>query len=127
MTPLALTGGGRLAYHGGIIVERQEATMAEKFEGFANAEKDEDGKFKDFRDVPAYDADRDEAVKAPSSIVQFKSNDKATNGSPSAVVVPKSPASEPDTDLDEVVEDPDVEPDEDKTAEAAEGKEDSES
>lgn len=56
------------------------------FVGFANAPVDEDGNTLDFRDVDAYDADRDEAVKAPSSIGQFKTNDKSTDGFPAAVV-----------------------------------------
>jgi hypothetical protein len=56
------------------------------WEGFANAPRDEDGKALDFRDVDPYDAERDEAVKAPSSIAQFKTDDKSTDGYPAAVV-----------------------------------------
>lgn len=56
------------------------------FVGFANAPVDDDGKTLDFRDVDAYDAERDEAVKAPSSIQQFKTDDQSTDGAPAAIV-----------------------------------------
>jgi hypothetical protein len=67
-----------------------------EFEGFANAPVDKKGKVVDFRDVPAYEDTSDAGKKllasqtTPSSIVDFKTEGKGTNGSPMAVVVPKT-------------------------------------
>lgn len=88
-----------------------------EFVGFANAPVNEDGTHVDFRDVEPYDAERDAAVKEPSSIAQFKTDDKATNGSPMAVV--PSPDDE-DYDLDLArFEDPDDEADADELEDEA--------
>ena len=71
--------------------------MAEKFAGFANAPVDKKGKRLDFRTVEAYvdETDEGQAVEAsrrtPSSITQFKTDDKATNGAPAAVVPEPKP------------------------------------
>jgi len=66
--------------------------MAEEFTGFANAPVDKKGKRLDFRSVDAY-VDETEAGKArdasqstPSSLVQFHTEDKSTDGAPAAVV-----------------------------------------
>lgn len=72
-----------------------------EWDGFANSPRDEDGKALDFRDVPAYDAERDEALKAPSSIAQFKTSDQSTDGSPMAVVPPPTGVDPTGTEPDE--------------------------
>jgi hypothetical protein len=66
--------------------------MAEKFEGFANAPVDEDGKRLDFRDVDAFVDESDEgkvrdgSQTTPSSITQFHTDDQSTDGAPAANV-----------------------------------------
>lgn len=66
--------------------------MADEFEGFANDPTDKKGKRVSPLDVDAFEDKsdegkiRDESQKTKSSIVDFKTEDKATNGSPAAVV-----------------------------------------
>lgn len=74
--------------------------MADEFEGFANAVNPK-GEAYDAREVPAYvdesDAGkiRDASISTPSSITEFKTEGKGTNGAPMAVVpAPKDEDSE---------------------------------
>src|SRR5690349_22406393 len=105
---------------GGIMAEPKaresqpsDGPATSEFVGFANAPVNEDGSHVDFRDVPAYDAERDEALRAPSSIVDFKTPGPATNGAPMANVPgdARDDGFLDDLDLDE---DPDSEPDADE-------------
>jgi hypothetical protein len=95
-----------------------DGPASSEFTGFANAPVNEDGTHVDFRDVPAYDAERDEAVKAPSSIAQFSTADQSTDGSPMANV-PDDEDFDWDAFLDETEGDPDAEPDADKVEDEA--------
>lgn len=106
--------------------------MAEEFDGFANA-VDPKGKPFDAREVPAYVDEseagkiRDASIATPSSITQFKTQGKGTNGAPMAVV--PAPAEVEDVADEDVA---DVTPeDEDAVADPAvdpaEGKEGDES
>jgi hypothetical protein len=79
----------------------------EEFTGFANAPKDEDGKYLDFREVDAFvdESDEGKALKArqktASSITAFRTADKSTDGAPAAVVpepVSKTKAAAPEAD-----------------------------
>lgn len=62
---------------------------------FANAPVNDDGELQDFRDVPAYEDDseeakvRDESQKTQSSVVDFKTEGTSTNGFPAAEVPAK--------------------------------------
>lgn len=66
--------------------------MAEEFTGFANAPVDKKGKRLDFRDVDAFVDESDEGKErsarqtTPSSLAQFKTDDKSTEGAPAAQV-----------------------------------------
>lgn len=66
--------------------------MADEFEGFANAPVDKKGKRLDFRSVDSFVDESDEGKTAegsrrtPSSLIQFHTDDKGTDGAPAAQV-----------------------------------------
>ena len=80
--------------------------MSEKFTGFANAVSPK-GKTVDARKVGAYEDDSDAgrirqaSQTTPSSIVDFKTDDKSTNGAPMAVVPAPAEADVEDADAAE--------------------------
>lgn len=75
--------------------------MAEEFTGFANAVSSkgktvDTSKVKPFKDESEAGKIRTASQTTPSSIVQFSTDDKSTDGAPMAVVAPKSQVAERD-------------------------------
>lgn len=97
--------------------QRSDGPATSEFVGFANAPVNEDGTHVDFRDVPAYDAERDAELYKPSSITQFKTDDTSTDGAPMANVPSDAEAS--DGFVDDLGLDADSEPDADQVEDEA--------